>query len=91
MPEVEKDSPLLKGPYTNPSANFCKHIGGSNVGFNMSGGGYQNDIGESDICVFGDNSMVSGWSLIYIANGRQGYDVVRASINSAPLSIPIPK
>ena len=43
----------------------------------------------SDICVFGDNSTVSAWSLIYIAKGRPGYDKVGKTVRSSPLEIDI--
>lgn len=91
MPRLDMDSKLFKGPFDNPSMNFCKNIGGSNVLFNVAGGGYSNHLGESDVCIFGDNSMVSAWSLIYIANGRKGYDKVKEATRAEPLPIPIPE
>lgn len=87
LPKIEPGSPLLSGKYHNPSMNVCKNLGGSNIGFNMTSGGFANKLGQSDICVFGDGSMVSGWSLIYIANGRNDYYKVRDAIRSEPLKL----
>lgn len=89
LPRIEKDSPLFKGKFSNPSANVCQNLGGSMIGFNMMGGGFSNALGQSDVCVFGDGSMVSSWSLIYMANGREGYDTVKNAVHSQPMSISI--
>lgn len=80
------DSPLWKGVYTNPSQNVCKNLGGSAIGF-VSNGGFANHLGQSDICVFGDGSMVSAWSLIYMANLREGYDRIKEIVKSDPIRI----
>ncbi|STX30202.1 Putative hemolysin [Legionella beliardensis] len=90
LPPIAPDSPLLKGKYNNPSLNFCKNLGGSSISFLVASGGFSNALGQTDICVFGDGSMVSGWSLLYIANGRTGYHVVREKIKADPLTIQIP-
>ncbi|MGQ3889175.1 hypothetical protein ACQUW5_09115 [Legionella sp. CNM-1927-20] len=90
LPPISHDSPLFKGKYANPSLNFCKNIGGASIAFLVSSGGFSNELGQTDICVFGDGSMVSGWSLIYIANGRKGYHLVRDKIKAEPLAIKIP-
>ena len=49
------------------------------------------NIAGSNVFIFGDNSMVSSWSLIYIANGRKGYDKVKEATRAEPLPIPIPE
>lgn len=90
LPEIPSDSPLLKGQFNNPSLNFCKNIGGSSIAFFTSSGGYTDEKGQSDVCTFGDGSMVSGWSLIYIANHRSGYELVREKTRAEPLAIKIP-
>lgn len=87
LPKIEPGSPLLIGKYSNPSMNVCKNLGGANIGFNVPSGGFANKLGQSDVCVFGDGSMVSGWSLIYIANGRTDYYKVRDAIRSEPLRL----
>ncbi len=87
--ELTNDSPLWKGQYSNPSSNVCKNLGGASIGF-VANGGFANHLGQSDICVFGDGSMVSGWSLIYMANHRQGYDDIKNKVKALPLNIAIP-
>ena len=86
LPEITSDSTLFNGPYTNPSHNVCKNLGGSMVGYTTNGN-YTSPKGESDICVFGDGSMVSGWTLIYMANHRDGYDEIKGLVKSQPLPI----
>lgn len=87
--EIQDDSPLFKGDAVNPSANVCRNIAGTTVGF-IANGGFADDIGQSDICVFGDGSMVSAWSLIYMANGREGYDTIKNQVKSEPFDIYLP-
>ena len=89
MGEIGPSSPLWKGKYANPSLNVCKNIGGATIGF-VANGGFSNPLGQSDICVFGDGSMVSAWSLIYMANHREGYDRIKARVKASPLDIKIP-
>jgi len=84
LPEIIDDSILFKGNYDNPSHNVCKNLGGTMIGFILPGS-FTNSLGESDICVFGDGSMVSGWSLIYMANHRDGYDEIKNKVKSVPL------
>ncbi|WP_133127928.1 hypothetical protein [Legionella nagasakiensis] len=87
--EVGADSSLWKGESANPSHNVCKNLGGATIGF-VTDGGFANHLGQSDICVFGDGSMVSGWSLIYMANHREGYDEIKNQVKAEPLNIRIP-
>lgn len=87
--ELSESSPLWKGNAANPSHNVCRNLGGSSIGF-VAGGGFTNQWGESDICVFGDGSMVSGWSLIYMAAHRSGYDSIKNQVRAEPLSIELP-
>ena len=86
MGEIAENSPLLIGGYSNPSTNVCKNLGGATIGF-VAGGGFVNNLGQSDVCVFGDASMVSGWSLIYMANHREGYDNIKNKVKANPLDI----
>jgi len=83
---LDENSTLLNGPYSNPSHNACKNLGGSFIGM-LTFGSFSDEMGDSDICVFGDGSMISAWSLIYIANGRQGYDIVKKNIPSPTLPL----
>lgn len=87
--EIASESLLWKGKYSNPSSNVCKNLGGATIGF-VAGGGFANHLGQSDICVFGDGSMVSGWSLIYMAGGRAGYNDIKNKIKAEALNIYIP-
>ena len=89
MPEIQVGSTLWKGSFSNPSHNVCKNVGGSSIGF-VANGGFSNSLGQSDICVFGDGSMVSAWSLIYMTNHRDGYDRIKNKVKAVPLSIHIP-
>ena len=75
---------MWKGSYANPAWNVCKNLGGAESGFAVPSS-YTDDLGQSDICVFGDGSMVSAWSLIYMANHREGYDAVKAEVRAEPL------
>lgn len=86
---LRQGSSLFEGTHPNPSTNVCQNLGGTTI-THVTSGGFANDLGQSDICVFGDGSMVSGWTLIYIANHREGYDVMRTMIKSDPLNIMIP-
>ena len=90
LPQLENTSPLWKGEYANPSLNVCKNIGGSSISFHVISGGFTNRYGQNDICVFGDGSMVSAWSLIYMAGNRPGYDEVKNNARSLPLDIKMP-
>lgn len=89
MDEIKKDSNLWKGPYPNPASNVCKNLGGSSISF-VASGGFSNHLGQCEICVFGDGSLVSAWSLIYMANHRDGYDTVKNLVRAEPLNIHIP-
>ncbi|MDF1646181.1 MAG: hypothetical protein P1U61_04245 [Legionellaceae bacterium] len=79
-----EDSPLWLGHASNPSLNVCQNLGGTSIG-TLSSGGFKSALGQSDICVFGDTSMISTWTLIYMTNHRNGYDVIKNLIRSKPL------
>ncbi len=81
---IDANSPLWRGSAGNPSFNVCKNLGGSAIG-DFAMGGFASHAGQSDICVFGDASMISAWSLIYMANHREGFDEVKALIRSTPI------
>jgi hypothetical protein len=84
LPPIPEDSPLWNGDNSNPSHNVCKNLGGSYVSM-VGNGSFSSELGDSDICVFGDGSMISAWTLIYIANGREGYHLIKEHIPSPPL------
>lgn len=89
LEDISNNSELWKGSAANPSHNVCKNLGGAEIGF-VSTGGFTDQLGESDICVFGDGSMVSAWTLIYMANHRSGYDEIKAKVNAEPMQLNIP-
>ena len=89
LPPLTNDSPLWQGNYANPSLNVCTNLHGTSISLNVMSGGFTSRLGQADICVFGDGSMVSAWSLIYMANGREGYDDVKNNVRSEPLAINI--
>lgn len=84
---IDDSSALWDGNYTNPSMNVCHNLGGSSITYNVVSGGFTNNLGASDICTFGDGSMVSAWSLIYMENGRTDYDQVKSTVRSEPIDI----
>jgi len=88
LPEITGNSSLFKGSAQNPSYNVCRNLGGTMIGFVVRGG-FVDEKGASDICVFGDGSMVSGWSLIYMANHREGYDQVKEQVKAQPLEMKV--
>lgn len=86
LPPIDENSPLWNGTDNNPSHNVCKNLGGSYAQM-VSNGSFQSELGDSDICVFGDGSMISAWTLIYIANGREGYHLIKDHIPSKALPL----
>lgn len=90
LKEITPDSPLWNGNSSNKALNLCKNLGGAEIGFVAGGGGFVDALGESDVCVFGDGSMVSSWSLYYMTSHREGYDAIKDHVKSHPLSIPMP-
>lgn len=82
--EIGEGSPLWEGTYTNPSWNVCKNLGGAMAGY-VANASYSNSLGDADICVFGDGSMVSAWTLIYMSQHKEGYDNVKNKVRAEPL------
>ena len=79
---------LPTSPYANPSLNVCQILHGSEISFS-SNGGFSDKLGEADICVFGDGSAISAWTMIYVAEGTR--PDVKSVIRSTPLNIDIPE
>ncbi len=86
---AEGIDPTQESLFPNPSHRVCARLGGATIGF-VADGGFANQLGQADVCVFGDGSMVSAWTLIYMSNHREGYDEIRHKIRSLPLDIPLP-
>lgn len=82
----DNSSPLWEGQAQNPSHNVCHNLGGTNVQ-PVAPGSFTTEEGENDICVFGDGSMISGWTLIYIANQREGFNLIKDNIPSKALPL----
>jgi hypothetical protein len=85
---LDPSRPLPEKPYANPSLNVCERLKGSSIAFYVCSGGFSNESGEYDICVFGDGSSISAWTLIYLANGD--YPQIKALIKAQPMDITIP-
>ncbi|HBB53514.1 MAG TPA: hypothetical protein DCZ80_06400 [Legionellales bacterium] len=81
---LDEQSKLWEGSDTNPAHNVCRNLGGTYAQL-VTNGSFQSQEGANDICVFGDGSMISGWTLIYIANQREGYDLIKNNIPSQAL------
>lgn len=84
---IEMDK-LPKGTLPNPATDVCRNLGGASIGFYTSGG-MTNKYGQSGMCVFGDGSMVSPWSIIYISMD-DGYMDLRKHIASQVLPLNLP-
>lgn len=81
---IPEGSYLMAGKYSNPSWNLCKNLGGAIAGYHAQGA-FTDNTGQSDVCVFGDDSMVSSWSLYYMATGRDHYNEVKENVRSEPI------
>ena len=65
---IDKTKNLPSKPFFNPSLNVCQRLGGGSIAFVVGSGGFvDKNKNELDICVFGDGSSISAWSLIYLA------------------------
>lgn len=85
---IDSSKTLPMRPYGNPGLDVCHNLNGISIAFSAVDGGsfLDADGGEADVCVFADGSMISGWSLIYMANDPNQ----KALIHSTPLDIDIP-
>lgn len=73
-------------PNPNPSINVCELLHGAEIGFSVIDGGFVDPTaGQTDICVFGDGSSISAWSMIYAAAGSR--PDLKNIIRSTPLNI----
>ena len=100
---LNEGSNLPTKPYSNPSINVCKSMGGTTVDYTDPKRQVNGYIGSvlpkqpdyQDICTFGDGSSISGWTLIYssIINGGvpdPAHQYIINSIKSKPLPINAP-
>jgi putative hemolysin len=56
----------------NPAMVYCAAYGGAEAGFVALGLSFAEKAGQTDMCVFGDGSMASAWSLAYIGWAAEG-------------------
>ena len=56
----------------NPAMAYCQGYGGAEAGFVALDLSFQIEEGQSDMCVFGDGSMASAWSLAYVGWSKPG-------------------
>lgn len=85
---IDTSKSLPMRPYGNPGLDVCHNLKGVSIAFSAVDGGSFLDAngGEMDICVFADGSMISGWSLVYMAADPSQ----KALIQSTPMNIDIP-
>jgi hypothetical protein len=56
----------------NPAMVYCAAYGGAEAGFVALGLSFEQKLGQTDMCVFGDGSMASAWSLAYLGWATEG-------------------
>lgn len=77
------------GPFNNLVLNLCYSLGGANIVYYILDGGFSDpDYGDSGVCVFGDGSAISDWTLFYIGNGLRSD--IKEIIKAEPLKIDLP-
>lgn len=76
---------------TTVTGYMCGDLHGANIDMYASQGGFTNDIGYAGICVFGDGSAISIWTLYYIGVGKDQDIKNLLSSRSRPLDFDIPK
>lgn len=86
MSNLQKVIPA--GYQGNPATLFCQALAGSSV-TRYTSGGFSTKQGQDEVCVFGDGSQMSTWSLVY-ASDDPGYLSMRKAVRSQPLSITLP-
>ena len=69
----------------NPATVICSGYGGADAAFVAFSLFFTDAVGASDMCVFGDGSMVSAWSLAYVGSSQEDTDspfqVVRDAVS----------
>ena len=86
LAELEKLIP--EGFQGNPGTLFCQALAGSSIS-RYTSGGFMTPGGEDEVCVFGDNSKISIWVLVYVSEDPN-YLSMRQAVKSEPLSIALP-
>ena len=70
--------------------SMCSDLHGATIGMYSSQGGFVDDKGYSNICVFGDGSAISVWTLYYMARGLNDDLKNMLSSRSKPLNVSVP-
>ena len=81
-------SKLIGGPFPVNNLNLCYALGGSNLSYYLIDSGFSDEYGQADICIFGDDSSVAAWTLMYMGIGYR-LDI-KNNIVANSLSIPLP-
>jgi putative hemolysin len=72
----------------NPAMVYCAAYGGAEAGFVAVGLSFEQKLGQTDMCVFGDGSMASAWSLAYLGwaaegDASDGFQAIRDKVSQA--------
>jgi hypothetical protein len=86
MAELIKVVP--EGYQGNPATLYCKALEGSSI-TRYTDGGFATKLGQDEVCVFGDGSMISMWVLVYVS-GDPEYLSMRKAVKSEALPIDLP-
>ena len=67
----------------NPATAICRGYGGADASFVAFSLFFTDAVGAYDMCVFGDGSMVSAWSLAYVGSSQEDTDSPFQAIRDA--------
>jgi len=82
---------LYKSLDTNVILNsMCSDLHGATISMYSNQGGFVDDKGYSNICVFGDGSAISVWTLYYMARGLNDDIKNMLTSRSTPLNVLVP-
>lgn len=76
----------------NPGTWVCENLAGTSI-TRVTSGGFVNDFGQDEICVFGDGSKISIWVLVYVSLDEPdapNYLWMRYAVKSLPLELQLP-
>lgn len=78
----------VTGQFSTENLNLCYALGGANIVYFLTDGGFADEFGLCDICIFGDNSAVAAWTLLYMMMGLR--TDIKTNIVADNLQIPLP-
>ena len=70
--------------------SMCSDLNGATIGMYSNQGGFVDDSGYSNICVFGDGSAISAWTIYYMARGLNDDIKNMLTSRSTPLNVSVP-